>query len=114
MELRAGHRDVRGSGTASAGTYAFEIGEEMVTGWHTHDLHQLEYAFEGVAQVESICTQIARDIRHQYTIGYYPTNTARDGTFRPVRLELIPPKGHGKLSVRTRTGYYASKTATGN
>ena len=64
--------------------------------------------------VDSVCTEIARDIRNQYTIGYYPTNTAKDGTFRSVRLELIPPKGHGKLSVRTRTGYYASKTATGN
>ncbi len=36
-----------------AGTYAFEVGEEIVTGWHVHDLHQLEYAFEGVAQVET-------------------------------------------------------------
>jgi len=36
-----------------AGTYPFEIGEEVVTGWHFHDLHQLEYAFEGTAQVET-------------------------------------------------------------
>ena len=69
---------------------------------------------DNLADVDSVCTEIARDIRNQYTIGYYPTNTAKDGTFRSVRLELIPPKGHGKLSVRTRTGYYASKTATGN
>jgi AraC-like DNA-binding protein len=48
-----GHRDVRNGGTAAAGTYAFEVGEEVVTGWHFHDLHQLEYAFEGVAQVET-------------------------------------------------------------
>ncbi len=48
-----GYRDVRDGGAASAGTFAFEIGEEVVTGWHFHDLHQLEYAFEGVAQVET-------------------------------------------------------------
>lgn len=59
--------------------------------------------------VDSVCTEIARDIRNQYTIGYYPTNTAKDGTFRAIRLEVIPPKGRGKLSVRSRTGYYASK-----
>src|SRR5580658_4996239 len=64
---------------------------------------------DNLADVDSVCTAIARDIRNQYTIGYYPTNTAKDGTFRAVRLELIPPKGRGKLSVRTRTGYYASK-----
>jgi len=64
---------------------------------------------DNLSNVDSVCTEIARDIRNQYTIGYYPTNTAKDGTFRSVKLELIPPKGRIKLSVRTRTGYYASK-----
>lgn len=48
-----GYRDVRGGSAACAGTYPFETGDETVTGWHHHDLHQLEYAFEGVAQVET-------------------------------------------------------------
>jgi Ca-activated chloride channel homolog len=69
---------------------------------------------DNLADVDAVCTDIARDIRNQYTLGYYPTNTAKDGTFRSVRLEVIPPKGRGKLSVRTRTGYYASKAAPGN
>jgi AraC-like DNA-binding protein len=38
---------------ARAGTYSVEVGEEVVTGWHIHDLHQLEYAFQGVAHVET-------------------------------------------------------------
>lgn len=58
-----------------------------------------------------ICEQVAREIRNQYTLGYYPVNTARDGTFRPVQVKVIPPNGRGKLSVRTRTGYYAPKAA---
>jgi Ca-activated chloride channel family protein len=64
---------------------------------------------ENVADTEAICTQIAHDIRNQYTLAYYPTNAARDGSFRSVQVAVIPPKGAGKLSVRTRTGYYASK-----
>jgi AraC-like DNA-binding protein len=44
---------VRGSSQVLAGTYPLEVGEELVTGWHSHDLHQLEYASEGVAQVEA-------------------------------------------------------------
>ncbi len=62
-------------------------------------------------QVTPICEQVAREIRNQYTIGYYPENTNRDGTFRPVQVKVIPPNGRGKLSVRTRTGYYAPKPA---
>jgi hypothetical protein len=35
-----------------AGTYPSPAGE-FTSGWHVHDLHQLEYAFEGVVQVET-------------------------------------------------------------
>ena len=64
---------------------------------------------DSLADVDPVCVQVARDIRNQYTLGYYPTNTAKDGSFRSVKLDLIPPKGRGKLTVRTRTGYYAQK-----
>jgi Ca-activated chloride channel homolog len=64
---------------------------------------------ENVSDTEAICTQIAHDIRNQYTLAYYPTNPARDGSFRTVQVAVLPPKGAGKLTVRTRTGYYATK-----
>lgn len=66
---------------------------------------------EAVGDTEAICQQIAHDIRNQYTLGYYPTNAKRDGTFRAVRVEITPPRGRGKLSVRTRAGYYAKATS---
>jgi len=72
------------------------------------------YFPENLEQVQTICAQVARDIRNQYTLGYYPTNTARDGSFRPVQVELNPPKGKGKMTIRTRTGYYAPKTSQGD
>lgn len=50
---RLGHRDVRRGSSALAGSYPFEIGDEVFTGWHTHDLHQVEYAIAGVAKVET-------------------------------------------------------------
>jgi Ca-activated chloride channel homolog len=65
------------------------------------------YFPENVEDVHSICEQVAHDIRHQYTLAYYPSNTARDGTFRSVHVDVIPPRGHGKLVARTRNGYYA-------
>ena len=71
---------------------------------------------ENVDDVHNICEQVARDVRNQYTLAYYPTNTRRDGTFRAVQVEVIPPRGRGKLMARTRNGYYAPSgggTATG-
>src|SRR6516225_1380751 len=72
---------------------------------------------ENVEDVHAICEQVAGDIRHQYTLAYYPSNTAKDGTFRAVRVDVIPPRGHGKLVARIRNGYYApsasSATAAG-
>jgi len=59
-----------------------------------------------LSEVVTICERIARDIRHQYTIGYAPTNPARDGTYHAIRV-LAHANGHDRLSVRTRTGYIA-------
>ena len=65
------------------------------------------YFPENVDDVHNICDQVARDIRNQYTLGYYPTNAKKDGTFRTVQVEVIPPHGKGKLTARTRNGYFA-------
>jgi Ca-activated chloride channel family protein len=62
---------------------------------------------ENVDDVHNICDQVARDIRNQYTLGYYPTNIKKDGTFRTVQVDIIPPRGKGKLTARTRNGYFA-------
>jgi Ca-activated chloride channel family protein len=87
----------------------------------TKDLTELAEATGGLAffparleDVDPVCIQVARDIRNQYTLGYYPTNTATDGTFRAVKVDLVEPKGKGKLSLRTRSGYYARKAAPVN
>jgi Ca-activated chloride channel family protein len=58
------------------------------------------------SEVVAICEGIARDIRNQYTIGYVSSNTARPGAWRSIRLTAAAP-GHGKLVVRTRSGYIA-------
>jgi Ca-activated chloride channel homolog len=79
----------------------------------------LAYFPENVDDVHNICQQVAHDIRNQYILAYYPTNTRRDGTFRAIQVEVIPPHGRGKMIARTRNGYYApmekgSASAAGN
>ena len=70
----------------------------------------ISYFPENISDVHSICEQVARDIRNQYTLGYYPSNTKKDGTFRTVQVDVIPPRGRGKLTARTRNGYFAPGT----
>src|SRR6266581_4556115 len=77
----------------------------------------LAYFPENVDDVHNICEQVAHDIRNQYILAYYPSNTNRDGTFRAIHVEVIPPRGRGRLVARTRNGYYApsgSSSAAGN
>jgi VWFA-related protein len=49
--------------------------------------------------------QISEELRSQYTLGYYPTNTAKDGRFRKVKVETA----NKDYRVLTRKGYYAPK-----
>ena len=52
-------------------------------------------------------SQVASEIGTQYSLGYYPTNKARDGRFRAIRVEL---KGVERgAQVRAREGYYAPR-----
>jgi len=61
-------------------------------------------------EVDEISRQVAHDIRNQYAIGYKPTNPRATGGFRQVKVEA-KAKGHGKMVVRTKSGYYAGPQA---
>jgi Ca-activated chloride channel homolog len=64
---------------------------------------------EGPLEISEALGQIARNIRQTYTVGYVPTNTARDGAFRRVRVVVTAPPGR-PLVVRSRAGYVAGST----
>jgi VWFA-related protein len=49
--------------------------------------------------------EISEELRSQYTLGYYPSNNARDGKFRKIRVEAT----NHDLKVLARRGYYAPK-----
>ncbi len=49
--------------------------------------------------------EISEELRTQYMLGYYPSNPARDGRFRKIKVETA-----GKdMKVLARKGYYAPK-----
>ena len=55
-------------------------------------------------ELVAIGEQIAREIRHQYTLGYFSSGTAPAGTYRSLRVASAAGR-YSKLSVRTRAGY---------
>src|ERR1035438_4602745 len=58
---------------------------------------------KSIEQVDQIAAEVARDIRNQYTLGYHSTKPTTEPGFRRVE---VTAKGQGKLTVRTRTGYF--------
>jgi VWFA-related protein len=60
---------------------------------------------KNIEQVDQIAAEVARDIRNQYTLGYHSTKPTTEPGFRRVEV-TAEGKGYGKLTVRTRTGYF--------
>jgi VWFA-related protein len=61
------------------------------------------YQARKLKDLEGVYEQVIRDLSTVYSIGYRPSNVARDGSWRAVQVQLI---GHPELAVRTRRGYY--------
>jgi VWFA-related protein len=77
-----------------------------------HELNGLAEATGGetyypkdVSEVDQIAHVVAHDIRNQYTIQYTPSNNTMDGTYRQIKITVNAP---GHLTVRARSGYYAT------
>jgi VWFA-related protein len=58
---------------------------------------------EKFGDLAGVYKQVAAAIRTVYSVGYYPTNAEKDGTFRRVRVGV----NRADAAVRTRKGYYA-------
>lgn len=58
---------------------------------------------ESPDQAAAIYGRILADINDRYIIGYYPTNTMRDGKLRKVKIEV---RGHPEYVVWGRKSYY--------
>jgi len=55
------------------------------------------------AELPEVFHSILGDIRNQYTLAYQPTNSAMDGTYRKLKVEVVAPNG-GPLKVRDQHG----------
>jgi VWFA-related protein len=90
-------------GGGAGGPEAYRRGEQYLRDlaqrsggriYEADSLQNLDYAFANIAD----------ELRHQYALSYYPTNAARDGSYRRVRVRVNRPY----LAVRAREGYRAA------
>jgi VWFA-related protein len=52
-----------------------------------------------LGEYPAIFRQIEDALRNQYSLAYHPTNTARDGKFRHIRVELVNPETNEPLKL---------------
>lgn len=73
------------------------------------------------AEMSGIYQQIAGQLRTQYSLGFVPTNPAKDGKFHRLKVDLVDDQGNPlrivdqkgkqvKYRVVSREGYYAPKS----
>ncbi len=82
----------QGSGAGVAHRIAEETGGRMI---EVRGEKKLAQAFD----------QLVEELRSQYVLSYYPSNTTHDGRFRKIKIEVTRPD----TKVLTRKGYYAPK-----
>jgi Ca-activated chloride channel homolog len=57
-----------------------------------------------IAEYPDIFRQIETALRNQYSLAYHPTNLARDGKFRRIKVELVNPSTNEVLSIKNEKG----------
>ncbi|HEX3559119.1 MAG TPA: VWA domain-containing protein [Pyrinomonadaceae bacterium] len=100
---------------ADAIIYAIGIGDNYFDGVDKGVLNKISERTGGRAyfprneeDLRVAFAQIQDELRSQYLVAYSPTNKAKDGTFRQVKIEVTNPElGKQKLRLTYRQGYFA-------
>jgi len=65
------------------------------------------FSVANLSDLPDVASKISMELRNQYVLGYRPSDRARDGRWRKIKVRLRPPKGLPPLQVFARTGYFA-------
>ncbi|MEO8678249.1 MAG: VWA domain-containing protein [Vicinamibacterales bacterium] len=68
------------------------------------DTGGVAYFPKSTEELIALSTRVALDIREQYTLGFAPGATDGRQAFRRIEV-IVSAKAHGRLHVRTRSGY---------
>ena len=64
---------------------------------------------QSLSELPQIANEIVRDLRTQYILAYNPTNKARDGSYRSIKVTVADAEGRDKRIALTRSGRNAPR-----
>jgi VWFA-related protein len=65
------------------------------------------FMVDNLADLPDVAAKIGVELRNQYVVGYSPSNEARDGKYRKIKVKIIQPRGLPTLHAFWRTGRFA-------
>jgi Ca-activated chloride channel family protein len=99
---------------ADAFVYAIGIGDSYRGGVDEGALRKIADRTGGRAyfprseqELREAFAQIQSDLREQYLLAYSPSNKARDGSYREIKIEIVNPELRKALKLNYRPGYFA-------
>ncbi|HUE81925.1 MAG TPA: VWA domain-containing protein [Pyrinomonadaceae bacterium] len=99
---------------ADAFVYAIGIGDSYRGGVDQGALRKIAERTGGRAyfprseqELREAFAQIQSDLREQYLLAYSPSNKARDGSYREIKIEVVDPELRKSLKLNYRPGYFA-------
>ena len=65
------------------------------------------YEIERARELPGVAESIGRELRHEYVLGYVPSNRRRDGRYRHIQVKIAHEPGQPRYSAYWRRGYFA-------
>jgi len=65
------------------------------------------YQVDHPRDLPAVAEKIGRELRHQYVLGYVPSNRQHDGRYRHIQVKVARAPGQPRLSAYWKHGYYA-------
>ena len=71
------------------------------------------YEIGNARELPAAAERIGRELRHEYVLGYVPSNRQRDGRYRHIQVKVPRAPGQPRLSAYWKHGYYAPRAEGG-
>ena len=102
LQMQREMADARGRMSATSSLDFLQADNEMRT--FAKETGGMAFFPRFYGEYGQIFNDIVQQMRNQYSLGYQPTNSARDGKFRKIKIDLVNPATNEPLKVTDEKG----------